>query len=186
MVRLHYSHLTSITISWRTMSTSSVMSVRRPYKNQNHLLRMFLLVLGFVEYYNRICEHKYLLCKAILHPSKSPWQHLFDNGDESSFLLMTGLTRAAFIELHDILKPPGYHYLTRKTGRKWSLPSDAQLGLLLFYMCSTMNYKHLCLIFGITPSVCSQILTNTIKPAVRRLSVHDSTKVKFSSPEKMQ
>ena len=46
--------------------------------------------------------------------------------------------------LHDILKPPGHPSLPRRRGHKWSLPLEGQLGLLLFYISSTMNYKYLC------------------------------------------
>ena len=49
-----------------------------------------------------------------------------------------------------------------------------------------MNNKHLCLIFGITPSACSRILNNMLKLVVRRLRDHDIAKVSFPSPEKMQ
>jgi hypothetical protein len=99
---------------------------------------------------------------------------------------MTGLTGEAFVTLHDILQPPEYHSFERRKGHKWSLPSGALLGLLPFYLGSTMSYKHLCLVFGITPSVCSHILNNMIKLAVGRLHCHNSAKVSFPSPEKMQ
>jgi hypothetical protein len=41
-------------------------------------------------------------------------------------------------------------------GRPRLLGPEGYLGLLLFYLGSTMNYKHLCLVFGITPPVCSR------------------------------
>ena len=134
--------------------TSAVWSTMRLTRKRRHLLKAFLLLLCLVEYYNRICKRKYLLREAVLLPCMSPWHQLMDFGDASLFLLMTGLTREAFDTLHDILKPPGYHRFQRTKGRSWPLPSYAQLGLL-FYLGSTMNYKHLCLIFGITPSACS-------------------------------
>jgi hypothetical protein len=43
----------------------------------------------------------------------------------------------------------------RPCGRPCLLGPEGYLGLLLFYLGSTMNNKHLCLIFGITPLVCS-------------------------------
>jgi hypothetical protein len=76
---------------------------------------------------------------------------------------MTGLTREAFGMLHDILKPPGHPDLPKRPGRKWSLSSEGQLGLFLFYIGSTMNYKFLCVIFGITPNPCSRMLRNMLK-----------------------
>ena len=117
--------------------------------------KVFVLLLAIVTYYNGIRDHSYLMRSAILLPHVAPWRHLMDSGDPSSFLLMTGLTRDAFNILLDIIKPPGHPALPKRKGRKWSLPPDAQLGLLLFYVGSTMAMKHLCLLFGITPSICS-------------------------------
>ncbi len=99
---------------------------------------------------------------------------------------MTGLTREAFDMLHDILKPPGHPSLPKRKGRKWSLTLEGHLGLFLFYICSTMNYKYLCLIFGVTPNTCSRMLKNMLKLVVRRLCYHPLVRIKFPSPEKMQ
>lgn len=46
----------------------------------------------------------------------------------------------------------------RCLGRKPSLLPHAELGLFLFFIGSANNIKHLCLIFGATPSVCSRSL----------------------------
>jgi hypothetical protein len=43
------------------------------------------------------------------------------------------------------------------------LGPDGYLGLVLFYMGSTMTNKHLCLIFGTTPSVCSRAINWMLK-----------------------
>jgi len=114
------------------------------------------------------------------------WNHLFHYGDPSSFLLMTGLTREAFNMLHDLLKPPGHPDLPKRKGRKWSLSSEGQLGLFLFYIGSTMNYKFLCVIFGITPNPCSRMLRNMLKLVVRRLQFHPIARIEFPTPEKME
>ena len=148
--------------------------------------KVFLLLPCIIHYYNGIRECSYLLWAAILFLHLAPWCHLMDHGDLSSFLLMTGLTREMFITLLDIIKPPGHPALPKRKGRKWSLPRDAQLGLLLFYIGSTMAIKNLCLLFGITTSVCSRILNNVLKLCVRRLHCHPITKVEFSNAEKMQ
>ena len=39
----------------------------------------------------------------ILQPTRSPWRHLYDNGDEVSFLNLTGFSRVAFEEMHQYL-----------------------------------------------------------------------------------
>ena len=154
---------------------------------ETHLC-MVLLVILLVVYNNSIRERSYLLRQAIVDPKKSPWQHLMDNGDPSSFLLLTGLNRHAFNLLLDVLIPPNHclrrHH--RRRGRQWSLPAEGQLGLLLFYVGSTMPHKHLCLIFGITPSACSRIINQMLVRVVNRLRFHPYACVKFPTNEKMQ
>ena len=118
-----------------------------PSVTTKYQVKLLALVLSLCAYSNSIRHCTWLHHKAILPPSKAPWNHLFLYGDHSSFLLMTGLTREAFDMLHDILKPPGHPSLPKRKGRKWSMTSESQLGLFLFYICSTMNYKYLCLLF---------------------------------------
>ena len=149
-------------------------------------VKVLALIMALVNYSNNICHRTYLSRSAILPPSAAPWHHLLHNGDESYFLLMTGLTREAFVMLHDILMPPSHPSLPRRRGTKWSLTSEGQLGLLLFYISSTMNYKHLCLIFGITLNAWSQMLRNMLKLPVRHLRFHPLARIKFPSVEKMQ
>jgi hypothetical protein len=129
--------------------------------------KVFLSLLGIILHYNRIQERLYLMRSALLLPHIVPWHHLMDHGDLSSFLFMTGLARVAFNTLQDITKPPGHPALGKQKGCKWSLSPDAQLGLLLFYIRNTMAIKHLCLLFGITPLACSQIVNNMLKLAVK-------------------
>ena len=110
-----------------------------PSGTTQYHVKILALVLALCAYSNSIRERMWLYREAILHPSKSLWNHLFHYGDPSSFLLMTGLTREAFGMLHDILKPPGHPSLPKPQGRKWSLSSEGQLGLFLFYIGSTMS-----------------------------------------------
>jgi hypothetical protein len=68
---------------------------------------------------------------------------------------MTGMSRQAFPLLHDIL------FLgeqSQRTGRPPLMQLTGQLGLFLFFIGSTMGYKHLHMLLGITPSVCSRII----------------------------
>ena len=71
------------------------------------------LLLAIIGYYNGIHDHSYLTRSAILLPHRAPCHHLMDNGDLSSFLLMTGLTRDAFNTLLDIIKPPDHPALPK-------------------------------------------------------------------------
>ena len=149
---------------------------------------MVLLVVLLAIYHNSCRQRNYLKRQAIVDPKKSSWQQLLENGDSSSFLLLTGLNRRAFYMLLDIVIPRNHRLRShrRRRGRQWSLSAEGQLGLLLFYLGSTMPYKHLCLIFGITPSACSRILNKMLDRIVSRLRFHPYARVKFPNNEKMQ
>ena len=99
-------------------------------------------------YHDSICVRSYLLRAALVPPSLSPWRKLYDEGDSSSFLHVTGLTREAFDSLLYVVTPPGHLMRRRRRGRPWSPPPDGMLGLLLCYLGSQMTMKWLCLIFG--------------------------------------
>jgi hypothetical protein len=125
---------------------------------QRHCLWHLLLIILLVQYHNSICHRSYLLCQAILQPHESPWKKLYMQADDTSFLHMTRLNQEAFrflIQYLFNLEDIAHH---RHQRRPCMLCPDGYLGLLLFYLGSTMNAKHLCLIFGITPSVCSQMI----------------------------
>ncbi len=78
------------------------------------------------------------------------------------------------------------HLRGRQRGRPRSLSPEGYLGLLLFYLASTMNYKHLCMIFGVTPLVCGRVIRMMLQLIVRRLSDHPIAQVKFPDPVKMR
>jgi hypothetical protein len=63
---------------------------------------------------------------------------------------------------------------------------DGYLGIVLFYLGSTMNYKHLCLIFGTTPFVCSRAINWMLRKIVRALRNHPISGVKFPNRDKMR
>jgi hypothetical protein len=48
-----------------------------------------------------------------------------------------------------------------------------------------MGNKHLCLIFGITPSICSRVIKKMLLLVVRKLKRHRLAKIKFPDEEKM-
>ncbi len=124
----------------------------------NHCLKRILLVILLMQYHNSICDCHYLLRPAIVDPSKLPWRKLYNNADATSFLHMTGLTREAFQALLNYIFDVEGIALCRKRGCPCSMGPDGYLSLLLFYLGSTMNNKHCCLMFGLTPSVCSRAI----------------------------
>jgi hypothetical protein len=66
--------------------------------DRERLWRDFMVVLLF-QLHNSIRTRHYLHCPAIVSPSDSPWQQLYEQADPSSFLHMTGLTRRCFVML---------------------------------------------------------------------------------------
>jgi len=48
-----------------------------------------------------------------------------------------------------------------------------------------MGYKHLCLIFGCTPTVCSRVITSMLKLVVKKLKRHPLARVQWPDEEKM-
>jgi hypothetical protein len=64
-------------------------------------------------------------------------------------------------------------------------PPDGMLGLLLCYLGSQMTIKWLCLIFGITPSACSQILKRILCMTVKQLCYHLLARISFPNEQIM-
>ena len=126
-------------------------------------LHQVLLIVLLLQYHNSIHDRRMLHHSAILQPQRSPWRNLFESGDESSFLHMTGLTRCAFVSLLGYIFDLEKIARHRKRGRPRSLSPHGYQGLLLFYLGSKVNYSHICLIFGITPSVCSRAINMMLK-----------------------
>lgn len=108
---------------------------------------MFSLILAIMHYYISVQDQINLLREPLLFHHQSPLHHLMDQGDLSSFLLMTGLAWAALNRLNNIISLCG-HSPQRTKKPMTELPPDTQLGLL----GSIMSFKHLCLLFGIKPS----------------------------------
>ena len=153
-------------------------------------LQRILLVVLLLQLHNSI-RFRHCLCRpAIALPSESPWQRLYDHANPSSFLHMTGLTRGCFgLLLAHLFFDPVDDIIRRRNrrgGRPPSLNPAGCLGLLLFYFGSMMSYKHLCLIFGVTPSVCSRVIRSMLRRVVQRLSDHPIARVRFPDQEKMR
>jgi hypothetical protein len=124
---------------------------------QKWQIKMVMPTILLIKYHNSIRERSFLLRAAVVHPSLSPWQYLYDHGDDGSFLHLTGLTQEAAIILQNILFPPEPpdKFGRRPPGWPKLLDNSSSVGLLLFYVGSTMTYKHLRMIFGIVPTQCS-------------------------------
>ncbi len=152
--------------------------------NQRRLCLVLLVVL-LVQYHNSIRDHHYFPRSAIVAPRESPWRKLNKQGDDSLFLHVTGLNRRIFgMLLKHVFKLE--EIICRHCGRHCLLGSDGYLGLLLCYLGSTMNTKHLCLIFGTTLSVCRRTINWMLRQIVRSLRNHPFARVKFPDRDKMR
>jgi hypothetical protein len=114
---------------------------------QRQKIRVILALILLACYHNTIIVWTYLLWVSLLLHHCSPLQELYDAGDESSFLRITGLTQEVFDALLHVIIPPGHVICHPRRGRQWSLPPDGMLGLLLCFLGSQMSNKWLCLIF---------------------------------------
>ena len=130
------------------------------YDNDQQRLRRVLMVVLLFQLHNSIRSRHYLHRPTLVSPGDLPWQWLYERADPSSFLHMTGLTRPCFAMLLSVLFDPEeiLPQRRRRRGRPRSLQPEGCLGLLLFYLGSTMNHKHLCMIFGIVPGICSKVV----------------------------
>ena len=80
---------------------------------QKQKISLILVLILLACYHNSIRVRSYLRRAALDSPDVSPWHELYDEGDEYSFLHITGLTRDAFAALLHIVIPPG-HYIRRR------------------------------------------------------------------------
>jgi hypothetical protein len=48
-----------------------------------------------------------------------------------------------------------------------------------------MGIKHLCMIFGVVPSICSDVINKMLRLVVRKLKRHPLARVRFPDAEKM-
>jgi hypothetical protein len=149
-------------------------------------LNQILLITLLLQYHNNI-RHRYCLFRsAVLPPQESPWKNLYKKAHAMSFLHLAGLSRCAFVMLMDYLFDLEDMAQHRPCGRPPSLGPEGFVGLLFFYLGSMMSYKHLCMIFGLTPTVCSGAINWMLKKTVRALRGHPLVRVKFPTREKMR
>jgi hypothetical protein len=149
-------------------------------------LHRLLIIILLLHYHNSIRNHHYLHRSANPELQRSPWKKLYKNGDMTSFLHMMGLTCCTFGLLLDYLFDLEEIASRYRCGWPCSLHSDGYLGLLLFYLGSKMQYGHLCLIFGITPSICSRVINMMLKWTVQYLRDHPFARVQFPDDAKMR
>ncbi len=99
-----------LTERWKHRHTHSTLvntiMVNTLTRRQRWNLKVLMALVAIAVYHNSLCVWTYLLRDALVPPYLSPWRKLYDEGDESSFLHVTGLTREAFERLPSLLFLP--------------------------------------------------------------------------------
>ena len=106
------------------------------YDNDRQRLWRVLMVVMLFQLHNSIRTRHYLHRPAIVSPSDSPWQRLYEQADPSSFLHMTELTRRCFVMLlYNLFNPKEIlPHQRRWRGQPRSLRPEGCLRLLLFIL----------------------------------------------------
>jgi hypothetical protein len=144
-----------------------------------------LLILLLIQYYNTYRERCKVLKMSIPTPENAPWQKLFRDGDDSSFLNLTGFTREAFIELSQLIFSEEELNDEPIKGRKHTLNCFARLGLLLFFVGSRVQIKYLCMLFGAVSSIIDRDIKEMIRRVIETLRAHPAAMIKFPNVEEM-
>jgi hypothetical protein len=153
-----------------------------PFLFNSQITQLYVAAsVSMIIYYNGIRRRHHLTRSGILSPDRSPWRHLYENGDEASFLNLTGFTRQAFEEMHEFLHGDDQNRIG--PGRRRLLNTRDELGVILFYLGSKMRLSELCLIFGCTPSRCSAIISHQLHTLSRRLQTNHHARIHWPSTE---
>ena len=98
-------------------------------------MAIFLIAYFAALWYNSLRNQSKLSRSAVLLPHLSAWQHLYEHGDDSTYLGMTGFNKISFWCLEACLLVDGVN--RNRVGRPLCLESSGQLGS--FY--STLSPK---------------------------------------------
>ena len=100
-----------------------------PFIFNSQVTQLFIATsVSLVIYYNGIRRRHRLTRSGILLPERSPWRHLYENGDEASFLNLTSFSRVAFHELHEYMHRDDNDL--PRTGRPRLLNTEDELGII--------------------------------------------------------
>jgi hypothetical protein len=96
------------------------------------------LVAAAVVLYNSLRNRHRLTRSAIVDPENSPWKNLLRNGDDASFLTLTGFSKRSFKKIVTILFFSDLNEQVRIAGRKRGrLFTSLMKPVSLVYICTT-------------------------------------------------
>jgi hypothetical protein len=159
-----------------TLNACSMMTTMMLTLDKEFDLCCVILVLLSAVYHNSLCQQNYLLHQAVV-------LHQLLHGKSFWMMVIPPLKL-----LLNVVIPPIHclrHHCCKRGDNGHCLQRGSR-GLLLFYLGSIMSYKHLCLIFGITPSAFSCIINKMLVRLVNCLCFHPYACVKFPDEKKMQ
>jgi len=149
------------------------------------VLEEVCLIIAAIYLYNQARDRYKLKKSGLVSPQNSPWQHLLHCGDETNFLAITGFNYVAFRSLKTLLVQHGKIPDPGRAGRPFTLDADGRLGIMLFYLSSKMPIKHLCMIFGCSPTIAERCIDNSLEYLIEILSNHPTSKVSFPTVDEM-
>lgn len=155
------------------------------YLSHQTLIFNVLVLFGAIIIHNSQRNRSYLHRNAIVDSYRSSWVRLFENGDNSSFVEIIGMNRQTFAMLKEILWPNVLEIHTIRRGRPSLLDENGKLGLFLIWSNSMMRIKHISMIFGITPSVASDVISNMLYLLCEKLKIHPISRISYPNIEKM-
>jgi hypothetical protein len=127
--------------------------------NQNRNISIISIICALILLKRKIRNRLYITNQILLEPSRSPYQRLLANGDDSHFIHLMGVSIDVFRDLLNEITPL---FDIKEKGRWRRLNPAASLGLALHYLNSTMKQKSLQLIFGAGPATLCRTLKQTL------------------------
>lgn len=134
---------------------------------------------------------------ALQAPKMSAWVTLFGSASDQALITLTGLDHTSFRYILNIFQP-FYDGLTpysrsgaiekrsrAAAGRKRSMSACDCLGLALSWYRTRGSITVLCMLFGITNSVCAMFLRFSRRILVKVLSTDDNSRVKMPTEEEI-
>ena len=153
------------------------------YRSNSKVAKVVVVAITFVCCYFTVRNRHYVTSSSIPPADNCPWTYLLHKGNNSSFIELTGFSRKAFFQLHDILFDTYEPFTKGRKGRPSSLDSYGKLDLFLHYVNSTMRDKTLCQIFGTSPSTISRVRSIMCLKIVAKLKRHKYSRVAWPNKD---
>jgi len=132
-----------------------------------------------------IKNRKYFKRAALLHPMHSPWQRIYEYGDDRDLYTCMSVTRRLFDFLHEPFAEKLRLFRHSGRGRKSALNTKQKLGLVLVYLTSMMRLPELCFTFGVTAEPASRALHEGLAALVVAMRGLGDARIKWPSEKEM-